>query len=94
MSELSERVLGAAIGVHKQLGAVLLESTHERCFSQELSLRGLLNQRKKSLGYLLNFTVTKIKDGRQRIVQKPQRSMPTLRRLAKHSRCALRFLCG
>lgn len=37
---LSREVIGAAIEVHKFLGAGLLESIYERCFVHELSLRG------------------------------------------------------
>jgi GxxExxY protein len=35
--ELSERVLGCAIEVHRQLGPGLLESTYEQCLAYELS---------------------------------------------------------
>ena len=34
--ELSNRVIGCAIEVHKQLGPGLLESAYERCLSFEL----------------------------------------------------------
>ncbi len=39
--ELSARVLGACIEVHRHLGPGLLESTYERCLCHELSLVGL-----------------------------------------------------
>ncbi|MBC3936325.1 GxxExxY protein [Undibacterium sp. CY7W] len=38
---LSEQVIGAAIEVHRTLGAGLLESAYEKCLCHELSLRGL-----------------------------------------------------
>ena len=41
LNKLSESVIGAAIDVHKETGAGLLESTSEQCFCRELSLRGL-----------------------------------------------------
>jgi len=34
--ELSKRVIGCAIDVHKNLGPGLLESTYEQCFAHEL----------------------------------------------------------
>src|SRR5262245_23960382 len=37
--ELSTRVLGCAIEVHRQLGPGLLESSYEQCFAYELSRR-------------------------------------------------------
>jgi GxxExxY protein len=42
LNELSEAVIGAAIEVHKQLGAGLLESSYEQCLCRELSLRNIL----------------------------------------------------
>ena len=43
--ELSHRVIGAAIEVHRELGPGLLESAYEESLSHELSLRGLRFQR-------------------------------------------------
>jgi len=43
--ELTEKILGAAIEVHKALGPGLLESAYEECLCHELSLRGLRFQR-------------------------------------------------
>jgi GxxExxY protein len=37
-SELSNRVIGCAIEVHKLLGPGLLESTYQQCLAHELSL--------------------------------------------------------
>jgi GxxExxY protein len=39
--ELTEKILGAAIEVHKILGPGLLESAYEECLCHELNLRGL-----------------------------------------------------
>ncbi len=38
---LTERVIGLAINVHKQLGPGLLESVYERCLAYELGEAGL-----------------------------------------------------
>ena len=38
-SDLVNRVIGAAIEVHKALGPGLLESTYQQCLAHELSLR-------------------------------------------------------
>ena len=40
-SEISSKIIGAAIEVHKQLGPGLLESTYERCLAYELKQMGL-----------------------------------------------------
>ena len=39
--ELSNRVIGCAIEVHRALGPGLLESAYERCLAQEFSLAGI-----------------------------------------------------
>lgn len=39
--ELTEKIIGAAIEVHKELGPGLLESTYEACLEYELLRRGL-----------------------------------------------------
>lgn len=39
--ELSGRVIGAAIEVHRELGPGLLESTYEQCLAHELKLRDI-----------------------------------------------------
>lgn len=41
MDELSERVIGAAISVHRALGPGLLESAYEACLAFELRESGL-----------------------------------------------------
>lgn len=38
---LSRKVIGCAIEVHRVLGPGLLESTYQRCLSQELELKGI-----------------------------------------------------
>ena len=40
-SELSNRIIGCAIEVHRELGPGLLESTYEQCLAHELSLNGI-----------------------------------------------------
>jgi len=47
--ELTQRIIGALIEVHKQLGAGLLESAYEQAFCYELSQRGLAFQRQVSV---------------------------------------------
>jgi GxxExxY protein len=39
--DLSKRVIGCAIEVHRELGSGLLESTYEQCLAHELSLNGI-----------------------------------------------------
>lgn len=39
--ELSNRVIGCALEVHKALGPGLLESTYEQCLARELALAGI-----------------------------------------------------
>jgi GxxExxY protein len=39
--ELSNRVLGCAIEVHRELGPGLIESTYEQCLARELTLSGI-----------------------------------------------------
>jgi len=40
-TELSNRVIGCAIEVHRVLGPGLLESTYEQCLAHELQLNGI-----------------------------------------------------
>jgi GxxExxY protein len=40
-SRISERAIGAAIEVHRQLGPGLLESSYHACLCRELELRGI-----------------------------------------------------
>ena len=41
VDDISYRVIGAAIEVHKTMGSGLLESVYHKCFLKELELRGL-----------------------------------------------------
>jgi GxxExxY protein len=46
---LTEKIIGAAIEVHRALGPGLLESAYEECLCREFSLRGLAFQRQVPL---------------------------------------------
>lgn len=46
--KLTERVLGAATEVHRELGPGLLESTYEKCLVHELRLHGIDAERQVS----------------------------------------------
>ncbi|MGO8695139.1 MAG: GxxExxY protein [Rectinemataceae bacterium] len=48
-NELSNRVIGAAIEVHRHLGPGMLESAYRDCLFYELSLQGLHIEREKVL---------------------------------------------
>jgi len=41
LNELTYKVIGCAIEVHKIIGPGLIESVYEKCFLRELSLRGI-----------------------------------------------------
>ena len=56
---LTDAVIGAAIEVHRTLGAGLLESAYEECLCYELSAF--------KTGLLLNFNVPALKDGLKRM---------------------------
>jgi GxxExxY protein len=47
--ELTERIIGAAIEVHRELGPGLLESPYERCLCREFDLKGIAFQRQVPL---------------------------------------------
>lgn len=49
INKLSNRIIGAAIEVHKALDPGLLESACEQCLCHELNLRGLFFERQKEL---------------------------------------------
>ena len=53
--ELTEKIIGAAIEVHKALGPGLLESAYEECLCHEP-------------GLLFNFKVAVLRDGLKRLV--------------------------
>src|SRR5262249_54012841 len=70
MERLTEKIIGAAIEVHKLLGPGLLESSYELCLAHELSLANISFERQvpvpvtyKSLpldcGYRLDFLIEK-----------------------------------
>ncbi len=46
---LSNRIIGAAIEIHRHLGPGLLESTYETCLVREFELRHIPFERQKSL---------------------------------------------
>ena len=48
-NELTGKIIGAAIEVHKQLGPGMLESAYEECLCYELSLCGLKVERQKPI---------------------------------------------
>lgn len=47
--EITDKIIGAAIEVHRVLGPGLLESAYEECLCHELELRGLAFQRQVQL---------------------------------------------
>ncbi len=49
LNELTERIIGAAIDVHRKLGPGLLESAYDACLFFELVNRGLKVERQKPL---------------------------------------------
>jgi len=48
-SELSHRIIGCAIEVHRELGPGLLESSYQNCLAREFDLNGIPYQRELSL---------------------------------------------
>jgi GxxExxY protein len=48
---ISQRVIGAAIEVHRHLGPGLLESSYHACLCQELDIRGIAYQSKVMLPF-------------------------------------------
>lgn len=48
-TDITGRVIGAAIEVHRQLGPGLLESAYEECLARELILRGISYERQKAV---------------------------------------------
>ncbi len=68
INQVTEKIIGAAIEVHKVLGPGLLESAYEECLDCEFGLRGLSFRRQMELpvhykdrllncGYRLDFLV-------------------------------------
>jgi len=71
MNELTEKIIGAAIEVHKALGPGLLDSAYEECLAHELRLASISFERQVALpvtyktvqldcGYRLDFLVEKL----------------------------------
>lgn len=67
-NSISERVIGAAIEVHRDTGPGLLESAYEECLAREFDLQGICYARQKPMpiqykgeelecGYRLDFLV-------------------------------------
>jgi GxxExxY protein len=48
-SNLTSRIIGAAIAVHRELGPGLLEAVYEECLCYELELAGLQLERQKPI---------------------------------------------
>jgi GxxExxY protein len=68
LNEITDRIIGAAIEVHKYLGPGLLESAYEECLAYEFSLQKLQFERQKTVvltykkieldcGYRVDFLV-------------------------------------
>ena len=66
--DLTEKIIGAAIEVHRALGPGLLESVYQACLAHEFALRGLAFEQEKPLpvdykgihldvGYRLDFII-------------------------------------
>ncbi len=49
LNQLTERVIGACVEVHKHLGPGLLESAYEECLAYELRLRGFSFTRQQQI---------------------------------------------
>ena len=68
--DLTEKIIGAAIEVHKQVGPGLLEAVYQACLAREFSLQGMFFEQELSIpveykgvkldcGYRLDFLVGK-----------------------------------
>ncbi|MBK9315060.1 MAG: GxxExxY protein [Acidobacteria bacterium] len=49
LNEITEKIIGAAIDVHRALGPGLLESAYEECLCHELTLLGVAFERQRPL---------------------------------------------
>lgn len=47
--ELTQKLIAAAIEVHRHLGPGLLESAYEQCYCHEVALQGIPSERQKTL---------------------------------------------
>jgi len=52
-NEISNKIIGCAIEVHKQLGPGLLESAYQECLSYELKLANLHVEREKPMPIII-----------------------------------------
>jgi GxxExxY protein len=52
LDELTYKIIGAAIEVHKHLGPGLLESVYQKCFLHELTLRGLSWEAQRTIPFV------------------------------------------
>ncbi len=59
MDELTDKIIGAAIEVHRTLGPGLLESIYEAALCHELDLRGIGYERQKDVDVLYKDIVIK-----------------------------------
>lgn len=75
--ELSKRVIGCALEVHRNLGPGLLESTYEQCLAHELKCAGIpfmlqhplpINYDGVKIGLLMKFNVRFMREGIKRFV--------------------------
>ena len=58
--ELSNRVIGCALTVHRELGPGLLESTYEQCLAHELKLNGIVFKLQYAFVSFVSFVVKQI----------------------------------
>ena len=49
LNKITEKIIGAAMAVHRELGPGLLESAYEVCLTYEISKSGLFVERQKAL---------------------------------------------
>ncbi len=59
MDQLTEKIIGAAIEVHRILGPGLLESVCEEAFCYELELRGMRVERQKEVDVIYKGRIIK-----------------------------------
>jgi hypothetical protein len=64
LNRITKKIIGCAIEVHKHPGPGLLESAYEECHVIELLTYMKFAQ--KSIGLLINFNVTVLKNGIKR----------------------------
>ena len=68
LEDLTEKIIGAAIEVHRNLGPGLLESAYQECLARELTLRKVPFEKEKNLpveykgvqvdcGYRMDFVI-------------------------------------